>query len=350
MLAQPACFLLVIQVEDCCCGIHRENGVPSSDNVLVSVVTPAYNAAEFLENAVASVQAQTIGDWELIIVDDASTDETAVVAEKLASTDDRIRLLRLEKNSGPSIARNAGFAAARGEWIAVLDADDVYLPERLGEMMKAARSLDADILADNLWLKEPSHGRNVRSALPRSGSPRRLDIRTFFLKSLTASGFDYGALKPIFRAEFLRRADIQYQPDFRFGEDFLFVNELLVKGARGWVIPKPLYVYTLTTSELDGSRSNQSRTVVDYKPIYQSNNFFLERYHDELSDTEKAAIRTRLYNIKEYEFALEFKDHYRKRNYPEMFETLIRHPFIAVLVFRAIRWRLRALLPDQRPE
>jgi succinoglycan biosynthesis protein ExoO len=316
-------------------------------SVIVSVVIPAYNAAGFLGNAVASLQAQTLRDWEAIIVDDASTDETVDVANALAAADDRIQVMRLERNGGPSAARNVGFAAARGEWIAVLDADDLYLPERLATMVAAAHRLGADVLADNQWLRDPAHGAIVRSGLPRSGGPRPLDLTTLYLKSLSASGFDYGTLKPIFRTEFLRREGVRYRP-FRYGEDFVLMAELLAKGARVWRIPEPGYIYTITTSEIDGSKSAASRTLVNNNLLMDGNLFVLREYVDRLSAAEKAVIAKRAYYIEQYNHALEFKNRRRRRDVGGMIESLVRHPFILVMILRGVRWRLRAMFPDQR--
>ena len=104
---------------------------------LISVVIPAYNRARLIPRALKSIQQQTHRNWEAIIVDDGSTDETAEVAARLAREDERIRFLRQEKNAGAQAARNLGIRAARGEWVAFLDSDDVFLPESLEIRLKA---------------------------------------------------------------------------------------------------------------------------------------------------------------------------------------------------------------------
>jgi teichuronic acid biosynthesis glycosyltransferase TuaG len=97
----------------------------------VSVVTPAWNATSTLAETVASVQAQTRADWEMLIVDDGSTDGTRVLAEALAAGDARIRVLGWTGRQGAAAARNAGIRAARGRVVAFLDADDLWRPEKL---------------------------------------------------------------------------------------------------------------------------------------------------------------------------------------------------------------------------
>lgn len=97
----------------------------------VSVITPAYNAAGLIRLAVGSLQAQTFQDWEMIIVDDCSTDNTGQVVEELAGLDNRIRLVRHSSNSGPAAARNTALAVAGGRYVAFLDSDDLWLPRKL---------------------------------------------------------------------------------------------------------------------------------------------------------------------------------------------------------------------------
>jgi len=102
----------------------------------VSIIMPAYNASATLVASVKSVQEQTLETWELIIIDDGSTDKTAQTALRLARSDPRICVLQ-RPNRGPSTARNTGASIARADILAFLDADDFWAPERLTGMVKA---------------------------------------------------------------------------------------------------------------------------------------------------------------------------------------------------------------------
>ena len=112
---------------------------------LVSVITAAYNAEAFIAETIASVQAQTLGDWELLVADDASTDRTAALVESAAATDPRIRLIRLKHNGGVAHARNAALAAAQGRFIAFLDSDDLWLPQKLERQVSFMQAQDAAV-------------------------------------------------------------------------------------------------------------------------------------------------------------------------------------------------------------
>ncbi|MFZ1396634.1 MAG: glycosyltransferase family A protein [Candidatus Promineifilaceae bacterium] len=110
-----------------------------TDFLPVSIVMPAYNAAATIAEAIESVLAQTMPQWELIVVDDGSTDETAVIVMDFAAKDDRIRLLR-QKNQGACVARNAGLPVVQHAWMMFLDADDLLLPTHLQRITAVALS------------------------------------------------------------------------------------------------------------------------------------------------------------------------------------------------------------------
>jgi glycosyltransferase involved in cell wall biosynthesis len=113
-----------------------------SSSPLVSVVIPAFNSEAFIHDAITSIRQQSIADWELIVVNDGSTDQTLAVATQAAGDDPRIRMIDLGRNQGISAATNAAFDQARGEFIARLDSDDIALPSRLAVQVTAFREND----------------------------------------------------------------------------------------------------------------------------------------------------------------------------------------------------------------
>ena len=108
----------------------------------VSIIMPLYNAALYIAEAVDSVQAQTLPDWELIIVDDASSDDSAALAAAYVQRDARIRLIRHAQQVGAALARNTALAAAAGRYIAFLDSDDVWLPHKLERQLAFMQAAD----------------------------------------------------------------------------------------------------------------------------------------------------------------------------------------------------------------
>ncbi|WP_456394990.1 glycosyltransferase family 2 protein [Thermococcus sp.] len=133
----------------------------------VSVVIPTYNRANLLKRAIESVLNQKFEDFELIVVDDASTDNTPEVVESIA--DGRIRYIRLKRNSGGPVARNTGIKKARGEFIALLDDDDEWLPNRLDIQIKKFENLDrgVGVVYGGFYYVSQQNGRVLGKRLPK---------------------------------------------------------------------------------------------------------------------------------------------------------------------------------------
>jgi len=106
------------------------------EDALVSIVVPVYNAGPYLTAAVESVMAQSYGRWELILVDDKSTDDSRARMAQLAEADPRVRPIYLEANSGAAVARNLGIMSAEGKYLAFLDADDLWRPTKLEQQLE----------------------------------------------------------------------------------------------------------------------------------------------------------------------------------------------------------------------
>ena len=127
----------------------------------VSVILPVHNRADVLPRAIDSVIAQELADFELIVVDDGSTDESATLVQSFA--DDRIRLIRLDKNRGGNVARNEGIRAARSPLIAFLDSDDRYLPNKLSTIVgEFERRPGLDLLVDSFIKIQPPGSRKAQ--------------------------------------------------------------------------------------------------------------------------------------------------------------------------------------------
>lgn len=109
---------------------------------LVSIIMPAYNSSKFIGESLESIINQSYKNWEVIIIDDCSTDNTGEVVKKLMKKDKRIKYFRLEKNSGAAVARNKAIDFATGKFIAFLDSDDIWFPEKLEKQIKYMKEND----------------------------------------------------------------------------------------------------------------------------------------------------------------------------------------------------------------
>ena len=113
---------------------------------LVSVVMPAYNCAKYIAQAIVSVQDQSLKDWELLVMDDASGDETASIVLELAKADPRIKLHTNPTNMGTAQCRNRAMQISRGQYIAYLDSDDIWHPEKLERQLARMKQSQADLV------------------------------------------------------------------------------------------------------------------------------------------------------------------------------------------------------------
>lgn len=120
----------------------------------VSIIIPTYNRAHLIERAIESVLHQTYQDFELIIIDDGSTDNTDDIINKFQKKDDRIIYLKHDRNKGGSAARNTGIKASRGEYIAFLDSDDEWLPEKLEKQMDFFESNNYGFIYCNMIIED----------------------------------------------------------------------------------------------------------------------------------------------------------------------------------------------------
>ena len=215
-----------------------------SSQPLISIITPIFNTpVPWLEEAVASVEQQAYENWELLLVDDASTDAATLEAlAKIEQRDPRLRLLRLEKNSGISVASNLGLEAARGDWIGLLDHDDLLEPDAL---YQTAKLLQQHPAADLIYSDEDK---------------------------LTETGFDAPMFKPDWSPDFflsynylchfttIRLALVRelggFRPDYDFAQDYDLFLRVMSRTPRIHHVPRILYHWRRS----EGSTSTNIRS------------------------------------------------------------------------------------------
>lgn len=216
----------------------------------VTIVIAAYNAAAYLPKSLASAAAQTGILPEIIVADDASSDETAA----LMAGYPQVRYLRMAQNSGPSAARNAAFDQATGDWLAVLDADDDMRPERLARMVARAEAVGADLVLGNL-LRVTRDGQPIDAGpyvAPDTIDPARpLTLADYVGQNVLAPGEQTtGYLKPLFRRAFLDQHKIRYNETLRNSEDFHIVAAVLAAGGKVVVAPEADYLYQVAEGSI----------------------------------------------------------------------------------------------------
>ncbi len=140
-----------------------------------SVIIPAYNVSSIIGRAIRSAAVQTFPPLEILVIDDCSTDDTVEVVRALAREFPSLRLVSTQANGGPSAARNVGLHEAKGDWIALLDADDHWRPNRLKRLSEVASATSADFVADNLVMWDAVADRQFKPPIlsflrPRSRS------------------------------------------------------------------------------------------------------------------------------------------------------------------------------------
>lgn len=269
----------------------------------VSVIIPAFNAADFINNSCQSIVDQTIGDWELIFVNDGSQDGTLSIVQSLAAADKRIKVIDLSSNSGPACARNAGLVLAHGDWIALLDADDRYGRDRLEVLIRAAEQTEADIVLDNQFVVDPTSKRVAFLAIePPKDEVVTLEFSAFLRNVQASTFFDFGYLKPIIRRRWLEANGIKYREKLRLGEDLMFLMDCYAHSAKVILVSKPYYYYNFQYSQISRTMSPTTRTEARYQPLLSAMELYLKENAGRQSHLERRLIASACEAIRETMF------------------------------------------------
>lgn len=210
----------------------------------VSVIIPTYNSEKYVAKAIESALQQTYPNVEVIVVDDASQDGTVEVVAGYCS--DRLKLIVSDRNRGPSYTRNRGIEAAQGEWIALLDSDDWYAPNRLEKLLQVALTKNADFVVDDLYFISDGAAKPWSTRFAQKAGFSSRQMRFEQITQINAVDFidlDLGLVKPLIKHNFLIQHNFKFDEELRYGEDFQLFVLSLINGARFIVVPEPYYFY-----------------------------------------------------------------------------------------------------------
>ncbi len=203
-----------------------------------------FNGQAYIEAAIKSILDQSWKSLEVLFVDDGSQDNSVEIAQEIAKTDERLRIFSGRRLGGPAPVRNFALGHAIGEWVAVVDSDDIIHPERLKRMLNAALSENADILIDDLLIFQDKHPNEVHTMLQGSLAKAACIItEENYIRAnyLYGRGSALGYAKPLIRRSKL--GNLRYNEKLKIGEDYDLILRLLNSGAKMHTLPELLYFY-----------------------------------------------------------------------------------------------------------
>jgi succinoglycan biosynthesis protein ExoO len=307
-----------------------------------TIIVPAYNTSSTLERALRSALSQTLTDIEVIVIDDASTDETWTAINRLMAEDGRLRSIRNKRNSGKPASMNRATTLARGRWLAVLDADDWYHPERLSTLIGVAEAAGADMVADNQFFYDAAVNTVVGTAWRPLPTHRQLTIDQFLSGSDAYEPFNLGMLKPIFRTKFLRRTGVTYDLDARHGQDFFILLRFFIAQGSAMIVDTPYYYYTQPFGMNSRRWSHPARKRYDFRSAHDINERYIALAHDSLSPRQCAQLRRRSAKLKALEEFHRLKERIAAHDIIGATIHAFRHPRMLIYCLLKIFGRFRA--------
>lgn len=213
---------------------------------LISIIMAAYNTEKTIEQAINSVSSQTYTNFELLVVDDCSKDRTVELVKDIVAKDSRVRLISNVKNSGVSYTRKHGLEEAKGDWIAILDSDDAWEPEKLEKQIVLQRRTNADLLfTGSAFMDSEGHPIDWYLHAPKEVTYRQL------LKQNVLSNSSALVRKELY-AKYYAIGDGMH-------EDFAIWLSILKEGKKAYGVDEPLLIYRIAKSSKSGNKVKAAR-------------------------------------------------------------------------------------------
>ncbi len=241
--------------------------------ISVSVIVPVYNAERYIERCVNSLFAQTFTDYELILVDDGSTDGSGKMCDDYAQSNPQVCVIH-QTNQGVSAARQKGLDAANGQYVIFADPDDWVEPTMLEELLEVAINDDADVVICDFWINSSEETGDRKYQNPRALSSDSV-LRQLISGEL--HGFTWNKL---YRSSCLKKHNVAFPQGINYSEDLWFNCELFLnQDVKVAYLQKPFYHYDYYSNSSGLSRKLSSKSVKDYLS-------FIDFIHDELQESK----------------------------------------------------------------
>ena len=234
---------------------------------LVSIIMPNYNSVQFIEESIKSILDQTYENWELIVVDDLSTDESVQIIESKIVRDIRIKLIKLIKNSGPAVARNRAIKEAKGRYIAFLDSDDLWTPDKLSRQISFMQEHDVALSYTGYYQIEEKSGEVIDQIHVR----QKVDYSELLKQNII------GCLTAIYDTKKIGKV---YMPKIRKRQDFGLWLKILKRVPYAYGIDEPLAYYRVRTSSVSSNKMLASKynwklyREIENLPLYKAIYYF----------------------------------------------------------------------------
>lgn len=223
---------------------------------MISVIVPIYNIEKWLQRCIDSILAQTYRDFELLLIDDGSTDSSGAICDEYAEKDSRVRIVH-KPNGGVSSARNLGLDKARGEWIAFCDADDYVSPHYLKNLYEAADTENVDLVFN--YAVVDCNGKAEKESYPEKDLTLN-EISVLFLHNDLI--WHTSTWSKLFKSSIIKDCNIQYIEEVHIGEDALFLFTYILNCRRIKVICTCDYNYIIRNTDSLTHRINSFKSEI----------------------------------------------------------------------------------------
>ena len=257
----------------------------------VSIIVPVFNGEKTLERCVESILSQQYADWELLLVDDGSADQSGALCDGFAQRDSRVRVFHQE-NAGVSAARNLALDNARGVYLQFLDSDDWITPDATSALVRAAEGNQCDLVVADFY-RVVGERLSRKGDIDEDGVLSRVEYAAHMMEN--PADFYYGVLwNKLYRRDIVERYRLRMNPEISWCEDFMFNLEYIRRAERFLALQVPIYYYVKTKGSLVNSNITISRTVKMKLTVFE---YYQQFYKSVLNEEEYEKSRLKVYRF-----------------------------------------------------